>query len=124
LVAFANLLHFTAFWTKSCSDLTAAAGIPLGLADDITFFEKTTPDATERACELGLARGAAQESRFAVHHRHALLFQSERRRLAEALKLRLLSYPGPDELLFIDEFHYRAESQRRIAEGFAERMDG
>ncbi len=114
--AFANLVHFNSLWTKACGELASAAGVPFSLADDVTFFEKAASDAIEKACELGIPHSEPQQKRFSVHRRYALVFQRERRRLAEALKLNLLAYPEPDELLFIDEFHYRAESQRLIAE--------
>jgi hypothetical protein len=102
--------------------LAAEAGVGFCLGDDITFFEKTTPDATEQACELGLARGEVQQKRFGAHRRHALVFQRDRRLLAEALSMKLIRYPEADELLFIDEYHYRAESQALIAERLAEEI--
>jgi hypothetical protein len=33
-----------------------------------------------------------------------------------------VSYPEADDLLFIDEYHYRAESQTLIAERLAEQI--
>lgn len=33
-----------------------------------------------------------------------------------------MSYPEADDLLFIDEYHYRAESQTLIAERLAEQI--
>ncbi len=119
---FANLLHFTSLWTEACAELAALAGARFCLADDVTFFEKSTADATERACELGLAQDETQRNRFGAHRRHAEAFQRERRRLAEAKGLRLLSYPEPDDLLFIDEYHYRAESQALIAKHLAKQI--
>lgn len=119
---FVNLVHFTSLWTEACAELASLAGARFYLADDLTFFEKSTADATEQACELGLAQDEAQRNRFSVHRRHAEAFQRERRRLAEAKGLRLVSYPAPDELLFIDEYHYSAESQALIAKHLAQQI--
>lgn len=57
---FASFIHFTCFWTRACGELAKEAGVPLSLAEDVTFFEKSNPDATEAACELGVPRGELQ----------------------------------------------------------------
>jgi hypothetical protein len=119
---FANFLHFAFFWTKACGELAREAGINFVLADDLTFFEKSAPDATEKACELGVARSELQQKRFGTHRRHALVFQRERRRLAEACRFKLVSFPEADDLLFVDEYHYRAESQCLIAARIGEQI--
>lgn len=113
---FANLLHFSSYWLTACAALTAQAGARFYLGWDCTFFEKSAnADATEEACGLGLPRSDKQTARFTRHRHNARAFLTERRQLAERLKVPLIRYPA-DELLFIDEFHYRAESQRLIAE--------
>jgi hypothetical protein len=119
---FANFLHFTRFWTKACGELAEQAGVGFCLGDDITFFEKTAPDATEKACELGVARGEVQEKRFSVHRRNIAASLAARRQVAEACRFKLIRYPEADELLFIDEYHYRAESQALIAMRIAEEI--
>lgn len=53
---FASFLHFICFWTKACGELAREASVGFSLAEDVTFFEKSNPDATETACELGVAR--------------------------------------------------------------------
>ena len=89
---FANLLHFTSLWTEACAELAAQAGASFCIADDVTFFEKSAADPTETACELGQARGVMQEKRFSSHRRHGETFARERRLLAEAKGLKLVSY--------------------------------
>jgi hypothetical protein len=116
---FVNFLPFTSFWTKACGELAEQAGVGFCLGDDITFFEKSTPDATEQACELGVARGEVQQKRFSAHRRHVEASLAARRQVAEACRFKLIRYPEADELLFIDEYHYRAESQGLIAERLA-----
>jgi hypothetical protein len=119
---FANFLHFTCFWTKACGELARAAGVNFSLLDDITFFEKSVPDAIERACELGVARSELQEKRFGVHRRHFAASSEARRRLAKTCRLRPLSFPAADDLRFVDEYHYRAESHALIAQHIAEQI--
>jgi hypothetical protein len=40
----------------------------------------------------------------------------------KACRFKLVSFPEADDLLFVDEYHYRAESQSLIAERLAEQM--
>jgi hypothetical protein len=72
---FANLLHFTSLWSEACGELTALAGARFCVAHDVTFFEKSTADTTEQACELGVARGEVQGRRFSAHRRHSEAYQ-------------------------------------------------
>jgi hypothetical protein len=109
---FASFIHFTCYWTRACGEL----------AKDVTFFEKSNPDATETACELGVPRSESQTKRFTLHRRHFAASFAARRKLAETCRLRLVSFPQPAELRFIDEYHYRAESQSLIAERLAEQI--
>jgi hypothetical protein len=113
---FANLLHFNFFWTRLCKEAAASAGAQFLLADDVTFFEKSGPDAIERAAALGVIAGEGQQIRFSSHRRLALTFQAERRRFAASEGIAMGPFPHADELLYIDEYHYRAESQARIAQ--------
>ena len=69
-----------------------------------------------------MARGEAQQKRFGVHRRHVKASLAARRQVAEACRFKLVSYPAADKLLFIDEYHYRAESQALIAKRFAEEI--
>jgi len=119
---FANFLHFMCFWIKACGELARETGVDFNLAEDVTFFEKSNPDATEKACELGVARSELQRKRFGLHRRHFAASRQARRRLAEACRFKLVSFPEADDLLFVDEYHYRAESQSLIAERLAEQM--
>jgi hypothetical protein len=86
------------------------------------FFEKSNPDATETGCELGVPRGELQTKRFTLHRRHFAASFAARRKLAETCRFRLVSYPEPSALSFIDEYHYRAESQSLIAERLTEQI--
>lgn len=113
---FANLVQFTSFWS---SRFAAAAGDALCMLDDVTYFEKSEADSVETACGLGVPSDAGQRRRFAAHLRRALMFQAERRRMSTERGLLLAAFPSPRELLFIDEFHYRAATQDRIAQMLA-----
>lgn len=119
---FADLLHFTGLWSSLCVALAAQTGARFFLGDDSTFFEKSEADATEIACSLGDPRSDKQAKRFTCHRQHAGAFGMERRRLADKLSVPLIRYPEPSVLRFVDEYHYRAESQRLIAERLAEHM--
>ena len=119
---FASFIHFTCFWTRACGELAKEAGVPFSLAEDVTFFEKSNPDATEVACELGVPRSELQSKRFTLHRRHFAASFAARRKLAESCRFRVVSFPEPAALRFIDEYHYRAESQSLIAERLAEQL--
>ena len=106
----------------ACGTLAAQAGARFYLAEDYTFFEKSNADATETACSLGRPTNDKQSRRFLCHRRYVTEFGEGRRQLAETLKVPIIRYPAADELLFIDEYHYRAESQRLIAERLAEQI--
>jgi hypothetical protein len=118
----ASFLHFTCFWTKACGELAREAGVNFSIAEDVTFFEKSNPDPTETARELGIPRGELQTKRFSVHRRHFAASFAARRRLAESCQFRLISFPEPAELLFVDEYHYRADSQSLIADRLVEQI--
>jgi hypothetical protein len=57
-----------------------------------------------------------------LHRRHFAASFAARRKLAETCRFRLVSYPEPSALIFIDEYHYRAESQSLIAERLTEQI--
>ena len=116
---FANLVQFTRFWS---SRFAAAAGEAFCMLDDVTYFEKPRADGVETACGLGIPSDDRQRRRFAAHLRRALMFQAERRRMATELGFLLAAFPSPRELFFIDEFHYRAETQDLIAHGLADQI--
>lgn len=113
---FANLVHFTNFWSRRFAETAAEIGASFCLLDDVTFFEKSAPDTLEQACELGTAHDEGHRRRFDAHHRRALTFQAERRQFAAESGIALAPFPAPDALKFIDEFHYRAETQALIAQ--------
>src|ERR1044071_4189543 len=81
--AFASFIHFTCFWTRSCGELAREADVDFSAAEDVTFFEKSNPDATETGCELGVPRGELQTKRFTLHLRHFAASFAARRKLAE-----------------------------------------
>ena len=60
-------------------------------------------------CELGVARSQLQQKRFGTHRRHFAASSQARQRLAEARRFKLMSFPAADDLLFVDEYHYRAD---------------
>lgn len=118
---FANLVAFTDFWSEGFAEAADRAGIAFCMLDDVTFFEKSAPDKIETACELGMTSDDGLRRRFDAHHRRALAYQGERRRIASERGFALASLPA-NELLFIDEFHYRAETQDLIARILADQI--
>jgi hypothetical protein len=113
---FKNLLRFTTFWTDRCAALTSRAGVPFYLAHETTFFEKSTSDECEKECDLGTPPSEALGKRFAIHRFRMPSFVEEKARHAAAQAIRVARFPPVDDLLFVDEYHYRAESQRHIAQ--------
>jgi hypothetical protein len=119
---FAGLLQFCGFWMQNIAGLCAQAGLPLAFADDATFFEKSAPDDCERHCELGHSATLDQRARFDAHHLRYPQYAEHRRGIAAERGLRLVDFPPADELLYIDEYHYRAESQALIAARLVEQI--
>ncbi len=117
---FANLVHFTSFWSRRFAETAGEIDAAFCLLDDVTFFEKTAPDELERACQLGTPQDDGHRRRFDAHSRRALVFQADRRRFAAESGVALAPFPAPDTLKFIDEFHYRAETQALIAQTLVE----
>jgi hypothetical protein len=119
---FANLLAFTQFWCERSEEVAGRFDVPLALADDTTFFEKTNSDPQEQACQLGTAQVPNQRRRFEAHHRRISGFLAQRREFAAAKGIQLAGFPDADALVFFDEYHYRPESQRLIAETLANQL--
>jgi hypothetical protein len=83
------------------------------LADEPTFFEKANPDPIEKDCQLGQSP-TGTDHRFDLHRRYVWDFHAARVRFLENA---LAAGPWPncyDEYLYIDEFHYRAETIGRL----------
>ena len=118
----ANILQFSLFWIARCIELAARSGVQFTLADDVTFFEKSTPDELEQICQLGVAQGPGQQKRFETHHRNKSTFQADRRQLVSKQGWWFAQFPDADKLLYVDEYHYRAESQRLIAQVLAQQL--
>src|SRR5262245_8479501 len=118
----ANILQFSLFWTASCIETAAQSGVRLTLADDLTFFEKSAPDALEQTCQLGIAHAPSQRKRFENHVRHRSNLHAQRRQCVSTRGWVFAQFPDPDKLLYVDEYHYRVESQRLIAQVLAEQL--
>ena len=116
-------LAASTLWTRAVAALCRAHGVPLILGVDVTFMEKPAPDAQEAACGLGQAGGPTQRIRFDHQRRHGAAFYAARRALAGELDLPLA---GPDaaDMLFIDEYHYRAASMEAFADILAPAVEG
>ena len=119
---FTNLLQFSLFWTQRFILLARQSQIPLTLVDDITFFEKSAPDHLEQICQLGMSEIPSQRKRFEIHERHKDAFQAERRKFVSNRGLPFAQFPEPDSILYIDEYHYRAETQRLLAQTLVEQI--
>lgn len=121
---FANILQFNLFWTMRCILLARQSRIPFTLVDDITFFEKSAPDHLEQICQLGMSESQSQRTRFEIHERHKDTFQAERRQFVSNQGLPFAQFPDPDRILYIDEYHFRAETQRLLAQTLVEHISG
>jgi hypothetical protein len=117
-----NLNRFLDFWSTIMFEAGKVFGCRLVLVEDRTFFEKSTGDPLEQRCALGESASAGMQTRFTLHRQGVLTFGLARRALAERLGCQLLYFPEPDELLFIDEYHYRAETQALIARALAAQL--
>ena len=114
--AFANLLGFTRFWLEQISALAGRCGCPLALYDETSAFEKTRLNEEESACAL-TQPGSEDRERFATHR---LRYTAFRQNMLMAARNGILVVSGtPDELSFIDEFHYTAAASERIARDIA-----
>ena len=107
--AFASFIHFTCFWTRSCGELAREAGVDFSVAEDVTFFEKSNPDATRRGASSAYRAASCRPSA----SRCIGVTLRRRSRRGEACR---------SALSFIDEYHYRAESQSLIAERLTEQI--
>jgi hypothetical protein len=117
------LLAFTSLWIRAIADLCRARKIPLVLGEDVTFFEKAEPSATDLQCELGQPSSQAQERQFATHCQFVRAYHDQRQQVAKALGVPL---PGPsfgNDIGFIDEFHYDAQGTRDLCRYFGDALE-
>jgi hypothetical protein len=117
-----NLNRFLDFWFTIMFEAGKVFGCRLVLVEDRTFFEKSVGDALEQRCALGESASPGMQTRFDLHRNGVLTFGLARRALAERLGCQLLFFPEPDELLYIDEYHYRAETQALAARVLAAQL--
>lgn len=112
---YGNIIQFTNFWTAQIARQLRAAGLPFTILHEWTFFEKARPDAIEEACGLGTGGSPGQIRRFAIHRAGSAAYSAGRRKVAEARKLSEVVPADPDALLYMDEFHFRAETLADLA---------
>lgn len=118
-----SLLAFTSLWIRSVTERCRTAGIPLVLADDTTFFEKSEPSEIERQSALGVATSPAQERQFATHKLLVDDYHRTRKALAEQLDVPLAGPGKVNNIGFIDEFHYDRDGTRALCEDFASALE-
>lgn len=116
---FERITQFRRFWTKQCFEAASRAGAEFLILEDATIFEKTARDQIEIDCGLGVPHSAIQRTRFDAHKRHSPGGLPAEHAFALAQGMRLAPFPPADELLFIDEYHYRDETQALIARTLA-----
>ena len=120
---FPALLAFNGFWMTTIGQLCRSREVPVLLASDTTFFEKTEPNAIERQCKLGVPSGPAQDRQFTTHRNFFERFCAHRTAIAAKLDVPIAG-PGPrNDLGFVDEFHYDREGTRRIADDYAQAIE-
>jgi hypothetical protein len=117
------LLAFTSLWIRAVSELCKALRIPLVLADDTTFFEKSEPSEIERESELGMPFNDAQTIQFETHKRFVEDYHSRRKALAEQLRVPLAGPGKTNDIGFIDEFHYDRDGTRALCDDFAKALE-
>jgi hypothetical protein len=114
--AFANLLGYTRFWLEQISALARRCRCPLAVYDETSAFEKTRLNEEEAVCAL-TQPGNEDRERFATHLLRYTPFRQD---------LLMAATPiisgAPDELSFIDEFHYTAAASERIASDIAQSL--
>ena len=113
------LLAFTSLWIRAIAEVCRTRKIPLVLADDTTFFEKTEPSRSDRDSALGIAAGPAQQRQFDTHRRFVADYHARRAALAAKLDVPLAGPGITNAIGFIDEFHYDREGTRALADDFA-----
>jgi hypothetical protein len=109
------MLAFTSLWTRQIAGLCRAKKIALVLTDDSSFFEKATPSATDLEAQLGIPHFPIDEHWFANHKALADRFYERREAIAKALKIPLAGPQRPNDLGFIDEFHFDEDGTRAVA---------
>lgn len=117
------LLAFTSLWIRSIAQVCRVGKIPLVLGNDTTFFEKPKPSAIERECELGKPFNAGQQRQFAIHNQFVDEYGDRRKAVAEALGVPLAGPGRPNNLGFIDEFHYDRDGTRSLSDDFARAIE-
>jgi hypothetical protein len=113
------LLAFTSLWIRAIADLCRARKIPLVLANDTTFFEKTKPSESDVQSSLGVATSPAQQRQFAIHQRFVRDYGARRDMLSQKLGVPLAGPGDGNDLGFIDEFHYDRDGTRSLCDDFA-----
>jgi hypothetical protein len=117
------LLNFTSLWIRSIAQVCRVSKIPLVLADDTTFFEKTNPTEIEVQSELGKPFRAAQERQFQTHKAFVEDYHSRRKAVAEKLGVPLAGPGKTNDIGFIDEFHYDADGTRALCNDFGNALE-
>jgi len=117
------LLAFTTLWIRSIAQLCRMNRVPLVLGNDTTFFEKPRPSQVDRDCELGKPFNAAQVRQFAIHNKFVDQYGDRRKAIAEALGVPLAGPGRPNDLGFIDEFHYDRDGTRSLCDDFAKAIE-
>jgi hypothetical protein len=117
------LLNFTSLWIRSIAQVCRANAIPLVLADDTTFFEKTNPSELELQSELGEAFNPAQERQFETHRSFVVDYHSRRKAVAETLGVPLAGPGKTNAIGFIDEFHYDTDGTRALCNDFGDALE-
>lgn len=117
--AIKSLLAFSSLWIRAITELCRRSNIPLVLADDTTFFEKSKPSEIEAESALGEPFNAAQERQFATHKKFVGDYHARRKALAGRLGIPLAGPGLSNDIGFIDEFHYDGEGTRALCDDFA-----
>ncbi len=117
------LLTFTATWIRAIAQLCKSARVPLVLADDTTFFEKTNPSEFDVEAELGKPFGKSQELQFATHKKFVEHYHGRRKQVAEKFGVPLVGPGKTNAIGFVDEFHYDRDGTVALADDYAKGFD-
>lgn len=117
-----NLVRYQMRHIARMAEIFAAADVPFYVVDDLTFFEKSEPTEVERLNGLGTPAAPQGQPRFDRHRRTIGTYREGLFPQLAGKDIRVLDFGGVDDIDFIDEFHYNAQSIGMIVDRLVPQM--